>query len=239
MISSASVYRDSQGRTLDEAARDGFPDFPAPVTEDQPTVEPDDATYSTRKVRAERAAFDRFGDRATVLRPCAIHGPYSRHPREWWFVKRLLDGRTRIPLAHQGLSRFQTTSTRSIGRFALAAAEQGLRGVHNVSDRDAPTVREIGETIAARLGRDVQWIALPPEASIGSVGRTPWSILAQMIVRSRAQPDAPTYAESASEAIDWLSTADPIDWNKRFPALAAYPWPLFDYATEDYFLAAE
>ncbi|HEX7760499.1 MAG TPA: NAD(P)H-binding protein [Caulobacteraceae bacterium] len=39
VISSASVYRDQEGRTLDEAAQTGFPQFPVPIGEDQPTTE--------------------------------------------------------------------------------------------------------------------------------------------------------------------------------------------------------
>ncbi len=37
-ISSASVYRDFDGRTLDEASECGFPDFPLPLNEASPTV---------------------------------------------------------------------------------------------------------------------------------------------------------------------------------------------------------
>jgi hypothetical protein len=40
VISSASVYRDHEGRTLDEAHEDGFPDFSWPITEIKPTVKP-------------------------------------------------------------------------------------------------------------------------------------------------------------------------------------------------------
>jgi hypothetical protein len=49
VVSSASVYRDAAGRTLDEAAASGFPELPVPIPETQPTVEPGAATYSTRK----------------------------------------------------------------------------------------------------------------------------------------------------------------------------------------------
>ena len=49
-ISSASVYADEQGRTLDEAQGvDDFPEFPLPIPETQPTVAPGEATYSTKK----------------------------------------------------------------------------------------------------------------------------------------------------------------------------------------------
>ena len=75
-ISSASVYADDQGRTLDEAQGvDDFPELPVPIPETQATVEPGDGTYSTKKVaaRADPAGERRSsgGDRASLrdLRP--------------------------------------------------------------------------------------------------------------------------------------------------------------------------
>jgi hypothetical protein len=40
VISSASVYCDALGKTLDEARQSGFPDRPVPIPETQPTVIP-------------------------------------------------------------------------------------------------------------------------------------------------------------------------------------------------------
>jgi nucleoside-diphosphate-sugar epimerase len=87
VVSSASVYRDGLGRTLDEAMQSGFPELPDPIPETHPTVDPGPATYSTRKVALERHLLDDASSPVTVLRPGAIHGPNSRHPREWWFVR--------------------------------------------------------------------------------------------------------------------------------------------------------
>ena len=149
VVSSASVYCDESGRTLDEASANGFPDFHESITEEQATVAAGPETYSTRKVRMERRALELFDHRAAVLRPCAIHGMWSRHPREWWFVKRLLDGRTRIPLLHSGSSQFQTTDAGAIGGLALQIALGGHGGIYNVADADAPSVLQIGRYISA------------------------------------------------------------------------------------------
>jgi hypothetical protein len=40
VVSSASVYRDGLGRTLDEAMQSGFPELPDPIPETHPTVDP-------------------------------------------------------------------------------------------------------------------------------------------------------------------------------------------------------
>jgi len=36
IVSSSSVYRDDAGRTLDEAAQNGFPELPDPIAETLP-----------------------------------------------------------------------------------------------------------------------------------------------------------------------------------------------------------
>ncbi len=95
VVSSVSVYQDGKGRGFDTMGEPGgLPQYPVPMAEDQVTVPPGDATYSTRKVALERE-LRAVGDRlpTTVLRPGAIHGPYSPLPRELYFVKRNLDGR--------------------------------------------------------------------------------------------------------------------------------------------------
>ena len=237
VVSSASVYRDEAGRTLDEAAECGFPRFPVPIPEDHPTVAPGPETYSTRKVAMERRLMEGARVPATVLRPCAIHGPHSRHAREWWFVKRLLDGRRRIPLAYGGRSRFQTTSTAAIAAAVRAAAAGEVSGVVNVADADAPTVAEIGRTVMAVMGRDAELVGLPDEAYPPTHGSTPWSIVAPMVCAS-SLPLAGTYAETVPPTIHWLVEATHgRDWREVLPQLAAYPRDHFDYAEDDKALA--
>ena len=90
---------------------------------DQPTVEAGPATYSTRKVALERTLV--VGARApiAVLRPADIHGAGSRSPREWFFVKRFLDGRRAVPLAWRGANRFHLRDSqhRELIRVVLAS----------------------------------------------------------------------------------------------------------------------
>ena len=50
----------------------------------------------------------------SILRRGAIHGIGARHPREWYFVKRGLDGRRHLPLEYGGGSVFATSSTTGI-----------------------------------------------------------------------------------------------------------------------------
>lgn len=242
VVSSASVYCDDQGRTLDEAAQNGFPEFTGPITEDQSTVTAGPETYSTRKVRMEQRAIELFGDRATILRPCAIYGPHSRHPREYWFVKRMLDGRKRIPLAVNGTSQFQTSNADLIGDFIVGAVEKDLGGVYNVADTTAPSVLEIGQSTAKIMGISPEFDPLEgyPE---GTIGRTPWSVPLPFIVDgSKAMRDANlarvTYNVEVEDCVRWLIERNPEDWRTAFPHMTVYPWDLFDYGAEDAYLAS-
>jgi len=235
-ISSASVYCDSRGRTLDEAAKNGFPEFEGPVTEDHSTVAPGPESYSTRKVRMENKALELFGSRATILRPCAIYGAYTRHPREWWFVKRVLDGRSSIPLAFEGTSQFHATSVTDMASAMSHMADDGCGGVFNMVDPDALTVAQIGERIASVFDRNVDF-KLMSGGPDGRVGRTPWSVPKPFVVSGAKAEDMAYFIVGAGfdEAIHWLRDLNPADWRTAFPQLAAYPWDLFDYEAEDRF----
>lgn len=235
-VSSASVYSDARGRTLDEAAVGGFPHFPGAIAEDRPTVDPGPATYSTRKVEMERVLLDGARVPAAVLRPCAIHGWPTVHPREWWFVKRLLDGRQRIPLRRCGADRFQTTAAANLAALVGRLAGQRFTGVLNVADADAPAVAEIGRTVMDVVGRSADLVPAPDDAP-PHVGSTPWSVPHPIILDGRAARalghDPPTYAASVAPTLRRMAQPAGRGWEERFPLLAAYPWPMFDYAAED------
>lgn len=245
VVSSASVYRDALGRILEDGATKGFPDLPVPVPETHPTVDPGPASYSTRKAALERRLLDHSRRPVTVLRPCAIYGPETQHPREWWFVKRILDGRPAVPLAYRGQSRFHTASVDNIATLTRAALEHPETRVWNAADADAPTVAEIGAAVARHLGYEGVFIEVDADVPFPPpVGGTPWSVTRPFVVDVRAaEPwiDTPlaTYAESAAAACDWLvRTAGEGDWKVRFPVLAGYPYDHFDYAAEDRFFKA-
>ncbi len=245
VISSSSVYRDKSGRTLDEARENGFPDLPDGMTEQQPTVEPGPKNYSTKKVALERRLLDKARRSVTILRPGAIHGTHSMHPREWWFVKRMLDGREIIPICFNGKSRFHTTAALNIAEVTNAALNQTGSLILNIADPVAPTVHEIGSYIANAMG----WtgILTPINVADGGkgslVGWTPWSVPAPFTLSTKAAlmigyTPVTDYARSVAKTCQWLRSSSDEDWQERFPALARYTLPLFDYDTEDaYFMA--
>jgi nucleoside-diphosphate-sugar epimerase len=174
----------------------------------------------------------------TILRPFAIHGPGSTHPREWWFVKRILDGRRRIPLAWRGESRFQTSATINIAELIRVVLERPATRVLNAADPEAPSVAEMGCTIAALYGIDLDLVLIdgPPKDGVGG---TPWSTPLPIIANvSRAEAlgyrPAATYAEAIGATCRSAETL----------AAAGVPFvpylqSMFDYAAEDAFFAAQ
>ncbi len=242
VLSSSSVYQDAKGRTLDEARTNGFPDLPDPIPERQPIVAPGEATYSTRKAALETVL---SGARApvTVLRPGAIHGVGSHHPREWWFVKRMLDGRAMIPLAHGGASRFHTTSVLNIAALIETALDRPSTRTLNIADPTALTVRQIGEAIAKSMAYYGRLVDVRDGGWPSPIGRTPWSTPRPFVLDTRAARalgylPVTDYAATASTICEDLVTASAKgDWRALFPVLAGYPYDQFDYAAEDAALA--
>ncbi|GIG21020.1 reductase [Cellulomonas chitinilytica] len=242
VVSSAAVYVDAHG---DGFETDEFGAFPLPVDEDQPTVAPGRGSYATGKVALE-LAWRAAGDvPATVLRPGAIHGPGCRQPREWTFVKRVLDGRDVRVLAYDGASRFHTTSTQVLAELVrLAAGAPGDR-VLNAADPGAPTVAEIGVAVDEALGVRTRTVTVPGPP-VDDVGLTPWCVPRPMVLdMSRAQRSlgyvAPgVYAQTVRPAVEWLvEQARAGDWRAAFPGFARMEamGDFFPYAAEDRYLA--
>jgi nucleoside-diphosphate-sugar epimerase len=207
VISSSSVYCDDQGRSLDEARVNGFPHLPEPMSENQATLPPGDDNYSTKKVALELCLLEKCISPVTILRPCAIHGVNSVHPREWWFVKRMFDGRPEIPLAYRGLSRFHTTSVANIAGLIAVVVDKASTRILNIGDDRCLTVAEIGQTIADRLGYSGRLV--DGENTIPSkTGGTPWSVPAPFMIDSSGARNLgfnpQSYEATIAPVCDWL-----------------------------------
>ncbi len=233
VISTASVYADAKGRSL-EAAADGFPEFPREIKESQPTVAPGPG-YSAGKVAMELA----FANApATLLRPCAIHGIGARHPREWWFVKRALDGRARVPLVDRGQNIFHTSSATGIASLVSFCLSHQHYGIFNAADPQALTVAQIGQAIGIAMGHRFTLMQVDelPEA-FAHIGFSPWSIenpmrLSTAKARALGWDGGPDYTAGLADYCAWLAQ-HATTWQDDFPAFQAYGHNVFDYAAED------
>jgi len=241
VVSSAAVYADADGAAIGGPVP---PRFPVPVREDQRLVAADDATYGGGKVLLERVLLDARTVPVTSLRAGAVHGAGSSHLREWWFVGRALDGRRAVPLAHRGASRFHPVATANLAELARLAAGWRSSQVLNAADPDCPSVREIGDLVAAALGHDWALLLLPDGRGRGrgvgiGVGVTPWSVPNPVVLDMSAAERlgyraVTTYAQAlpglVAAAVEEVGERD---WRGVFPDLAGYPRDHFDYAAED------
>ena len=245
MISSKAVYVDSAGRHSNSATA---PNFHGPIRETQPTVAPGDSDYTTpvgypaNKVAAEQVLLE-SGLPVTVLRPSKIHGPGARRPREWVFVKRVLDARPAVFLAHRGKGVDHPSAAANIAALIeVVAAKPGTR-ILNSADPDAPSAHEIACTIAGHLGHDWDEVLLDDDAEPG-LGRHPWDTPHPIVLDLAAAADlgytpAGDYAATVADEVDWLvAAANGGEGANVLPGPDdAFFGPLLDYGAEDHFLA--
>ncbi len=243
VISSASVYADDQGRTIDEAIDEAsFPALPVPIPETQLTARPGDATYSTQKVAMEQTLLEQDAIPVTVLRPCAVHGPGAEGAREWWVVGRARDARRYLPLAYGGGTTFHPTSTANLAELACLAAEQPGTRVLNCGDPDPPDVRTLVRLAGAAVDYHPIEVLLPgaPEAA---VGESPWTAPKPFILDMTAAQQAlgykpvTTYAAAVQETSRWLLDHTRARfWQEALPQLAPAADVIFPYEAEDMLL---
>jgi nucleoside-diphosphate-sugar epimerase len=239
VISSIAVYADDQGHSIGN----GTPHWPQPIQESQSLVPAADETYGGGKVRLENILLQANRLPVSVLRPAAVCGLGSRHLREWWFVKRVLDGRTIVPLKYRGRSRFHPSSTANIASLAVHCLDvPGIR-ILNAADPDCPTVSKIADYVAGAMSHDWEIIPLPEEHSTGPIGETPWThpepiVLDTSAALATGYRPATTYASALPTLVEaaLIETAE-RDWREVYPDLASYAEGMFDYAAEDDFVA--
>jgi nucleoside-diphosphate-sugar epimerase len=233
MISSKAVYADGRGN---HSNSDDPPDYGGPVRETQTTLEPGGGDHRTRdgygrnKVAAERVLLD-SGVPVSVLRPSKIHGEGASPPREWVFVKRVLDGRPAVFLAHRGTGVDHPTAAANIAALVeTVAAKPGVR-ILNSADPDAPSGLEIARTVARHLAHTWEEVLVDDD----SLGRHPWDSVPPVVLDTSAAVElgyspAGDYASTVADELDWLvENGGPAD---------GYFAPFLDYAAEDRYLAA-
>lgn len=244
-ISTGSVYADDEGKTMDEATSETtFPDIPIPIRETQRRAVPGDATYSTKKVAIEDVVLEQTEFPATVIRPCAIYGPGDTQCREWFFIKRILDGRPFVLLADEGETVFHTTSVHNLAELVRLAAENPVHGAFNCGDPDPPNTRRIARNIATVMEHDWEEVLLPRSVATTWEFRNPWGGFRPLIVAVDKARDelgykpAITYEDAIGETVERVIDATRgKDWRQVLPKAADYLGNKFDYAAEDRLLA--
>jgi nucleoside-diphosphate-sugar epimerase len=246
MISSKGVYVDAAGHHVNS---DIAPRFDGPIRETQPTRAASDIDYNSRegyganKVAAEQVLLD-SGMPVTVLRPSKIHGSGALRPREWVFVKRVLDRRTAVLLAHRGAGIDHTTAAVNLAALIEVVAAKPGRRILNSADPDAPSGLEIARAIAQLLGHAWEEVLLDDDAD-PSLGAHPWDARHPIVLDMSAALDlgytpVGDYVTTVADEVEWL-----VAVARRGAGASVLPGPddeffaqFLDYPAEDRYLAA-
>ena len=241
MLSSKAVYVDAEGR---HSNSDRPPQFDGPICEDHPTLSPDSSAdylsregYGPNKVAAEQVLLD-SGLPITVIRASKVHGEGAARPREWMFVKRVLDRRPAVFLRHRGEGTDHTTAAANTAALIeRVAAVPGPR-ILNSADPDSPSGLEIVRDIARHLGHEWDEILVDDNADPG-LGSHPWDACPPIVLDTTASLNlgyvaVGSYARTVPAELDWLvrealAGRAPTEDDPFFA-------PLLDYAAEDRYL---
>jgi nucleoside-diphosphate-sugar epimerase len=243
VISSIAVYVEAALRNA-EGGPGQWRSLPIGFTEEHPTMCASPDSYASKKLALEQTLLSADSFPVTILRPGAIYGPYSHYPREWFFVKRALDGRPYRILSYGGRSQFHTTAAVNLAELIRLAAEQPGSRILNAGDPEPPSVQDIAEAISSVLGHHAENVLIEGEPPGPAIGDTPFSAPGPVIMdMSKAvalgyRPKA-RYADAVESAVRWMvDSAAGRDWQEAFPYFYANQGEeAFDYRAEDEWVA--
>ncbi len=164
------------------------------------------------------------------------------HPASGVFVKRVLDRREVVLLAHRGRGIDHPSAAVNIAALVRTVAAKPGRRILNSADPDAPSGVEIASAVALYLAHEWDEVPLDEDAD-PALGWHPWDRRFPVVLDTNAAVElgyipVGDYATTVRDEIDWLvSTARyadgaqlPPDFDGRYFAAA------FDYVREDRFL---
>jgi 2'-hydroxyisoflavone reductase len=157
LISTGSVYDRTQAQAplTEDAAR-----LPAEHGTEEVTA----TTYGPLKVACEDETWSRFGDRALVVRPGVVAGPYDPTDRFTWWVRRAARG-GRLALAGRPDQPVQVVDSRDLARLVVTLLEDGGTGTYNaVGPAEPVTLAGVVAACAEAAGTSVDVVVVDPSA---------------------------------------------------------------------------
>lgn len=188
-----------------------------------------------------------------MLRPSKVHGAGARRPREWVFLKRVLDARPVLLLAGRGAGVDHPSAAVNVAALIATVAATPGRRVLNAADPDAPSALEISRAVAAVAGHT--WVEVPldhadplggaePEHD-GALGASPWDKAHPVVLDTTAATDlgyrpVGNYQTTVAEEVRWLTSAARGGPDAHLLPGPDDPFfaPFLDYTAEDRYLTA-
>jgi 2'-hydroxyisoflavone reductase len=203
-VSTLSVYAEETVTGQDETGR-------LATIDDAATEDVTGETYGALKVLAENEIVRVHGDRALIVRPGYICGPYDNLDRMPYWLRRVARGGEVLAPESPGFP-VQLIDARDIARFALAMAERGAGGVFNLCAPQEPFA--FGDLLdaAARVAgaRDVRFTWASSEFLLES-GLHEWEALPWWV----PPPEVAVTRFDASRALAAGLEVRPIDESFR------------------------
>ena len=154
VVSSTSVYALPDGPAFDESSH-----LVEAASYDVDEIT--DVTYGQLKVAIEEAARRRFGDRATVVRPTYVIGPYDYTDRFTYWVRRISEG-GEVLAPGDASDPIQVIDARDMASWIVGLAEGDVAGsFHAVSPEPPFSFGDMLGAIAAEVapeGTTLAWV---------------------------------------------------------------------------------
>ncbi len=150
-ISTVSVYADFEAVGMDE-------DYPLGTIEDETVEEITGGTYGPLKVLCEKAVQETYGERALIIRPGLIVGPYDPTDRfTYWPLRIARGGKVLTPVGVDEPTQF--IHARDLADFTLKLVEEKASGVYNAVGPAQPCpLGELLETCKKVSDSDAEFI---------------------------------------------------------------------------------
>jgi len=160
-ISSGAVYDGRSDEVLDETAPRREPELG--------TEQVDGRTYGPLKVACEDEALARYGERATLVRPGIVAGPYDQTDRFTWWARRAARGGT-VPLPGRPDQPVQVVDSRDLARLVVTLLHDDRPGTYNAAGPAEPvTLAGMVEACARGTGASVDVVPVDPSLAGGPV----------------------------------------------------------------------
>jgi len=102
---------------------------------------------------------------ATILRLPMVYGPRDPQARLWPFIKRVLDGRKRMPMGGGSCWLWQRAYVEDVALAVALALEnkKAIGEIFNVGEAQTLTMKQWAEAIAAAMGKELEVAVVPDE----------------------------------------------------------------------------
>ncbi len=155
-ISTISVYADWTQKNMDESAAVGTIDDPT-------TEEVTGASYGPLKALCEKAAIERLGNKATIVRPGLIVGPGDKTDRfTYWPIRIKKGGDVLCP--SEGKDFIQIIDVRDLAEWTIHCANKTITGTFNAqTNGNDMTIGELLTNCKMTLNPKANLIWIPTE----------------------------------------------------------------------------